>query len=223
VGKLLTLFKNFWGKEKSLSSLLLILAVHIFVIIPLGQKTLFGNIIFLLFYTSLLLAGLLYLASTKKFTNKIWWVLSAVILVVVSFLVHDAWIELVTDGFFFFYFVFLAWIVLLKVFSNGPITLHRIQGSIVAYLLISLVFATLYHVVFVLKGEAAFKGMIDFDRKEFMYFSLTTITTVGYGDISAAVPGGRSLSNLEALVGQLYPTILIAWLVSKHVEASGKR
>lgn len=203
--------------------MLLILVIHIFVIIPLGQKTLFGNVIFLLFYTSLLFVGVFYVASTKRFTNKIWWVLAAIVLLVVSFLVHDAWIELLSDGFFFFYFVFLAWIVLLKVFSNGPITLHRIQGSIVAYLLISLAFATLFHIVFILKGIDAFKGLVDADRKEFMYFSLTTITTVGYGDISGATPAARSLSNFEALIGQLYPSILIAWLVSKHVESSGRR
>jgi len=47
-----------------------------------------------------------------------------------------------------------------------------------------------------------------------MYFSLTTLTTMGYGDITPVNGIARSLSNLEALNGQLYPAILIARLVS---------
>jgi voltage-gated potassium channel Kch len=47
-----------------------------------------------------------------------------------------------------------------------------------------------------------------------MYFSFVTLTTVGYGDITPAILASRSMANLEALVGQLYPAILIARLVS---------
>ncbi len=50
------------------------------------------------------------------------------------------------------------------------------------------------------------------------YFSLTTLTSVGYGDITPAQPIARSLCNLESICGQLYPAILLARLVSLHVE-----
>jgi voltage-gated potassium channel Kch len=53
-----------------------------------------------------------------------------------------------------------------------------------------------------------------------MYFSLTTLTTVGYGVITPALASTRSLANIEALVGQLYPAILIARLVSMEFESS---
>ena len=51
------------------------------------------------------------------------------------------------------------------------------------------------------------------------YFSLTTITSVGYGDITPAQPIARGLCNLESTCGQLYPAILLARLVSLHLEA----
>jgi hypothetical protein len=52
----------------------------------------------------------------------------------------------------------------------------------------------------------------------FYYFSIVTLTTVGFGDITAAHPFARSLVMLEALIGQLYPAILIARLVTLQLE-----
>jgi len=52
-----------------------------------------------------------------------------------------------------------------------------------------------------------------------VYFSFVTLTTVGYGDITPVHPIVRSLSNLEALVGQLYPAILIGRLVAMELSA----
>jgi voltage-gated potassium channel Kch len=55
-----------------------------------------------------------------------------------------------------------------------------------------------------------------------MYFSLVTLTTVGYGDITPAIVITRSMANFEALIGQLYPAILIAGIVTKVLESSKK-
>jgi voltage-gated potassium channel Kch len=52
------------------------------------------------------------------------------------------------------------------------------------------------------------------------YFSFVTLTTVGYGDILPVAPVARALATLEALVGQLYPAILIARLVSLQIYAA---
>jgi hypothetical protein len=47
-----------------------------------------------------------------------------------------------------------------------------------------------------------------------VYFSFSTLSTVGYGDVTALRPVARSAANLEALTGQLFPAILIARLVA---------
>ena len=52
-----------------------------------------------------------------------------------------------------------------------------------------------------------------------VYFSFSTLTTVGYGDIVAVYPIARSLAVLEALTGQLLPVILIARLVAMELES----
>ena len=51
-----------------------------------------------------------------------------------------------------------------------------------------------------------------------VYFSFVTLTTVGYGDIAATNTAARSLAMLEALMGQLFPAVLIARLVSMEVS-----
>ena len=54
---------------------------------------------------------------------------------------------------------------------------------------------------------------------EWVYFSFVTLTTVGYGDIAPVTQGARSLAMLEALVGQLYPAVIIARLVSLQTSS----
>ena len=54
--------------------------------------------------------------------------------------------------------------------------------------------------------------------KIFYYFSITTLTTLGYGDITPMQLIARNLVMLEALTGQLYPAILLARLVSLHTQ-----
>jgi hypothetical protein len=51
-------------------------------------------------------------------------------------------------------------------------------------------------------------------RNSLLYFSFTTLTTVGYGDITLVNPFTMTLSNGEAIIGQLYPAIVIGKLVS---------
>jgi voltage-gated potassium channel len=54
----------------------------------------------------------------------------------------------------------------------------------------------------------------------FLYFSFVTITTLGYGDITPVTSLARSLSILEAVIGQLYLVVQVAWLVGVHVSQS---
>jgi voltage-gated potassium channel len=55
-----------------------------------------------------------------------------------------------------------------------------------------------------------------------LYFSLVTITTVGYGDITPVTRVARAFANLEAVVGQLYLVILVSWLVGMYVSQKSK-
>ena len=96
-------------------------------------------------------------------------------------------------------------------------TYHRVIGAVLLYLTIAMVFAGLYTFIGSLVPNA-FAGMKVEDSpalaSQVIYFSFTTMTTTGYGDIAPVHPVARSLCNLEAMFGQLYPATLLARLVT---------
>jgi len=210
--------ERFWAEDRSLSVLLVILLVQIFFVIQFGQTNLFWKIIFSALYIFLLAVGLLYITHTHKFAVTLFLALASAVMLCAVILTNAVWVDLLTDVFIVLYCLLLGWIVLMRTFSEGPITHHRILGSIVSYLLIGLVFSNLYHIIYLCVGKDAFRGLGSSDNKEFMYFSITTLATLGYGDITPAIPLTRSLSNLEGLIGQLYPAILITRIVSMQIE-----
>jgi hypothetical protein len=114
-------------------------------------------------------------------------------------------------------------LVLIQVFQEGPITGYRIQGAIVVYLLMGLMWSAAYDLVLhVVPGAFNFaqgppptQGPDDY---RLVYYSYVTLTTIGYGDITPLHPVARSQAMAEGLVGQLYPAILIARLVSLELQ-----
>jgi voltage-gated potassium channel Kch len=115
----------------------------------------------------------------------------------------------------------LTALVLTQVFRKGRITLHRVQGAVAAYLLLGFAWAIAYEFSLLLDPgairfpDASGVGFLLVPR--LLYFSFVTLTTVGYGDIVPVHPAVRSLAVTEALIGQLYPAVLIARLVSLEI------
>ena len=56
----------------------------------------------------------------------------------------------------------------------------------------------------------------------FQYYSFVTITTLGYGDITPVTEVAKAFSVLEAIVGQLYLVVVVAWLVGMHVSSKSR-
>lgn len=111
----------------------------------------------------------------------------------------------------------LGVVVAQGVFRRGRITYHRIVGAILLYLLIAVVFGTLF--IFVgLAIPDAFKGIAFEDNpalaNSVFYLSFVTLTSTGYGDVVPVHPIARSLCNLESVIGQLFPPTLLARLVT---------
>ena len=112
----------------------------------------------------------------------------------------------------------VAWTVAHAAFDSGRISLHRIMGAVILYLYIGLIFAGLYRLA-ALYLHPAFTGLPSMRRgtlSGLLYFSLGALTTSGYGDIVPVHPFLRSLTNLESVIGQLYPATFLARLVTLH-------
>ena len=91
---------------------------------------------------------------------------------------------------------------------------HVCAGAIAAYLLIAVAFNYTFLSVSGLTGDLFFE--IPQPTTAFMYFSLATITTVGYGDLSAVTETGRFLASAEAFIGQVLLVVVVARLVSLY-------
>jgi hypothetical protein len=108
------------------------------------------------------------------------------------------------------------------VFAPGAVNYHRIVGAVLLYLLIALAFVALFVFVGLLIPNS-FSGLVLEDNAKLassaIYFSFVTLTTVGYGDIVPVHPIARSLCNLEAICGQLYPATLLARIVTLEVAS----
>jgi hypothetical protein len=104
--------------------------------------------------------------------------------------------------------------LLARVFRPGRVTVHRILGAVSVYVLLAVVWGTGFQLLVVLGPEAIRGGSGPASLDEAMWLSFITITTTGYGDVLPASALARSLAALEAIVGVLFPAILIARLVS---------
>lgn len=93
------------------------------------------------------------------------------------------------------------------------ITGATVAGAACAYLLIGLFFASVYTFLGGVSAEPFFAQTIAEDSVDFLYFSFITLTTVGFGDLSAAGDLGRMLAAGEALAGQLFLVTVVALVV----------
>lgn len=109
-------------------------------------------------------------------------------------------------------------VVARRLVQHRVVTLSTLLGAVSAYLLIALAYYYAFLTVETYSAEPFFGT--EESTTSFMYFSLTTITTLGYGDLSAVTPLGRLLATSEAIVGQVYLVVFVALIVSL---AAGRR
>lgn len=98
--------------------------------------------------------------------------------------------------------------------ARGHTTIQAVLGVICLYLLIGMVCAFLYGTIDNLSGAAVFANGVSASTSNCLYFSFTTLTTVGYGDVLTRSNLGHTIAVTEALVGQIYLVTVVALLVS---------
>ena len=107
--------------------------------------------------------------------------------------------------------------ILRRLAAHPVISLNTFYGAVCVYLLIAMFFATVFGLIAVLSGDPFFAQMQSPPEQatsiDYLYFSLVTITTVGYGDLTAAGNVGRMAAVFEAVLGQLYLITVVALVV----------
>ena len=177
------------------------------------------------FEATIFLTELVAFSSLKLSARWRWFVVLMMILTVLSNILR----ELAGDGAYtvsmpgllvmFIFFCGMAYTASRQVLFSGSIDLNTIVGTIAVYLLLGLIWTVMY-LIALEYWPNAFNG-IDYrpwneNFSATAYFSFITMTTLGYGDVSPAVPVTQALAYLQAICGTFYMAVLVASLVSSH-------
>ncbi len=222
LGRHVRLWQDRW-REPSLTALLVLMLLAIFaaaplsasgIILPYGLETLIG----------LILVALVVLVSRSRGAIAIMIIAlplasSGTAMRALHPSIYTDWIAAAGVA---LALCALSWVVAGAVFGGGRITHHRVQGAVVLYLNFALIFSVLYHLMVDLMPGSfigiARNGDEPHITSQMIYYSFTVLTTTGFGDIVPVHPFARSLTNLEAVIGQLYPATLLARLVTLELE-----
>ncbi len=222
------------GGERRFSFLLVFLLFYFFLG-PVFDREVQGASLGDVLFTLVLLA-MAYAASEKKR------VLYAGLLIlgptlVVSWLVHvhpSTALVLANHLLVLLFLACIGFAILSSVMRNERVTLDKISAALCSYLILGVIWAYLFSLLELLlpgsfKGAAAVlgSGAEDiFQRSGFenaLYFSFTTLTTLGYGDVTPVTRVAQNLCAMEAVLGQVYLTVLVARLVGLEISHSSRR
>jgi hypothetical protein len=217
---------EFWSGDLGLTLITISITTLIFIVTPLREAGLSARIVLDLVVMALMVSGAIVAKSGLLF--RIFVIVTVFVAAVVltagrlhpTPLLHACGSLLVTIGLLLY-----VRIVLLVMFRAGPVTWSRMQGGVCAYLLVGMAWASVFEFLEqVHPGSFQFvSAPRDLDQltAKLIYFSFATLTTVG-SDISPVFPFARSLADAEAVVGQLFPPILIGALVAMALQSHAK-
>lgn len=225
-----TLFRlsmgDFWSGDLGLTLVTISVVILIFVISPLREAGLPGRVFFDLIVVTLMVYGAIVATHSRIFRAcVIVTVLASAVVLAAGRLHPTHFLHLLGSVLATLVLLLYVRIVLLVMFRVGPVTWSRIQGGVCAYLLLGMAWASAFQFLEQLRpGSFSFvSAPADLDQlsSKLTYFSFATLTTIG-SDIAPLSPFARSLATAEAIVGQLFPAILIGALVAMAMQPRAK-
>jgi amino acid transporter len=124
------------------------------------------------------------------------------------------------------FFIFITWHLVRGVLKQKEVTSETISMAISVYLLLGFTWGIFYIVLHFLQPSSFNLGQTGGGQKDFpvlIYFSLTTLSTIGFGDITPVSLQARYAAVAEGITGQFYLAILVARLVGMQMSRAMNR
>lgn len=209
--------------RKSSYNQLLIILIIIFFLSPIVTSRVGGIIL----SVSFLLANL-WQINTLGLSKNILFVfksvaIAAFILNLIHSITHGWLADLAMLSAMFLYLLFVSLAIAAigsRIFTETQVNKEVIRGGVCVFLMLGLLWSFLYQITsFFFPDSFNYPSNYLLTKTSdnsfiYFYFSFTTLTTLGYGDVTPATPFAATLTNAEAIVGQLYPSIYLAKLVA---------
>lgn len=197
------------------------LLIGLLVIAPIIDQFVAIRFFLNLFLTLITAAMLNFLQASKK---QFYFSLLLAFVVLLSAWIQHVYSNTTIEALGMITGVVFCWMLLKQLFDyileSIDVTREVIYAAILLYLMAALMWSFGYSFLF-LVDHGSFHipesyGMVNL--LTFQYFSIVTITTLGYGDILPVSTVAKAFSSLEAFAGQIYLVIVVAWLVGMHVS-----
>jgi len=209
-----------WSKAHRCTSLLVSLVVLLVIFFFADGSTRGGRVLMTVATTTVFIGGIAAIGnSLGQVIVGVMLMFPPVIMDWLSTAIgwEDSHILLVPNLYSLPFYLFLIYVTSAYVFRKGKVTPDRMQGAACIYLMLGLLWANIYRVIYYLNPSAfdftlantnSFLGAF----RELLYFSYVTLTTLGYGDTIPISPHARVFALFEAISGVLFVGILIARL-----------
>ena len=174
-----------------------------------------GHIIYTLLLTLVPLSSFYSLVGDKNRAIVILFLAAPfVILHGIDILFTDLYLEVFAFGFGVILYLYIIVLLVMKLLSYRAVTANLIYSAIAAYLMIGVMWAGIYNV---LEGisPGSIVGISQYG--DLIYFSFVTLTTLGFGDITPQAILSKRLAVLEAVMGSIYLSVVIAIIVGRYI------
>jgi hypothetical protein len=216
--------------DAGLTFLLISLFLLLFVLYPLSQPGSIGQYLVDAFAVLVMISGVYAVSDERRmlFRCVIGLAVFSLVLQLMPYAYLNRPVMLLNNLSTMLFLIAVTGAVLYRVLRKGPVTTHRIQGAIAVYLMLGLIWALAYSVVYIcdpasfdlggsVGGMEDLVGVNTRGMSRLIYFSFVTMTTLGYGDIAPQSKIASNLAILQALIGQFYLVVIMARLVSLAV------
>jgi hypothetical protein len=205
-------------------SKVLLISIILFYVLPaLSENRAVGRVaIVLVLYVALVAAAMELAERRAMFWTAIPLALLSMVLLAFSQSLPYRWLDLASRCFLAVFFCHVSANMFVYLGKAGSTEKGSIYVSVSLYFLLGMCWFAIYGVLNMVQPGSFALGGVPLREpvawSTLLYFSLTTLTTLGYGDIVAVKPAARMFATLEAAAGVLYVAITVARLVASRQE-----